>query len=241
MARKTILSALLAASLLVLVAPTAATAAPSATATQADRKATVLTSDQEAEIRASFDKYAVDAHQQDKLIKKLRSGQPWDVFTGAAAIGVEHHSTPTKDETVERFADGSFKAQSVGKSAVAEPGEITPMASIDNCSYSGGSGYAVYSNCSISANWSGLINVAFVATYQHVNGGPSSILSVGNTTQNCAGVSCSSPSVSIGRQSSIGSTAAWAQAQSRVQAAWGSWEVWVQLVVAPATSYAIQS
>jgi hypothetical protein len=241
MARKKIVSAVLAAGLLLLVAPTAATAAPSDMAAQTDRKATSLTSDQEAEIRASFDKYEVDAKQQDKLIKKIRSGQPLDAFTGAAPNVVEDRSTATQDETVERFADGSFKAQSVEKAATPQPGEITTMAVINNCSYSGGSGYAVYSNCTIAANWSGIINVAFVATYQHVNGGPSSILSVGNSTQNCAGVSCSSPSVWIGRQSSIGSTPAWAQAQSRVDAAWGSWEVWVQLQVVPSTAYAVQS
>jgi hypothetical protein len=200
-----------------------------------------LTSTDEARIRASFNEFDVSSAQQEKLIKKLRAGQPLDAFTGVAPVLIEDRSTRTKAMIIERFADGSFKAQSVERPVEAASASVTLSAVITNCNYAGGSGYAVYSGCSIAANWSGIINVAFVATYQHVNGGPSSILSVGNSTQNCAGVSCSSPTVWIGRGTSIGTTPAWAQAQSRVQAAWGSWEVWVQLQVRPYTATVSQS
>jgi hypothetical protein len=227
--------------LVIGIAPVAAVAAPMNGITQEKVASTKLTPQEEAEIRASFNEFSVDLKQQDKLTRKIRAGQPLDAFTGVDPVVVEDRSTPTKDVTIERFADGSFKAQSVEKAVEAVPGTVTLSAVITNCSYSGGSGYAVYSGCSIAANWSGIINVAFVATYQHVNGGASSILSVGNATQDCAGVSCSSPSVWIGRGASVGTTPAWAQAQSRVQAAWGSWEVWVQLQVRPTTATVSQS
>lgn len=227
--------------LLIGIGPVAAVAAPMRGITQEKVISTKLTPQEEAEIRASFNEFSVDLKQQDKLIRKIRAGRPLDAFTGVDPIVVEDRSTPAKGVTVERFADGSFKAQSVERAVEATPGTVSPRAVITNCSYSAGSGYAVYSGCSIAANWSGIINVAFVATYQHVNGGPSSILSVGNATQNCAGVSCSSPSVWIGRGASVGTTPAWAQAQSRVQAAWGSWEVWVQLQVRPYTATVSQS
>ena len=226
--------------LLIGVAPTAV-AAPVGDGAEVSGSSNNLTAMDEARIRASFSEFGVDSAQQDNLIKKIRTGQPLDAFTGVAPIVVEDRSTLTKTVTISRFADGSFKAQSVERAAKPVPGMITPRAVISNCSYAGGSGYAVYSGCSIAANWSGIVNVAFVATYQHVNGGPSSILSVGNSTQNCAGVSCSSPSVWIGRGTSVGSTPAWAQAQSRVQAAWGSWEVWVQLQVRPYSATVSQS
>lgn len=242
MSRLKLASSVLAiATLLIGIVPVASVAAPLNGMTQEKGASTKLTAQEEADIRASFTEFGVESKQQDSLIKKIRAGQPLDAFTGADPILVEDRSTPAKDLTIERFADGSFKAQSVEKAVEAVPGTVTLSAVITNCSYSGGSGYAVYSGCSIAANWSGIINVAFVATYQHVNGGPSSILSVGNSTQNCAGVSCSSPTVWIGRGTSIGTTPAWAQAQSRVQAAWGSWEVWVQLQVRPHTATVSQS
>lgn len=227
--------------MLMSIAPGAAVASPPVSITQEKGISNALTPQQEAEIRASFNEFNVDPKQQDKLIKKLQNGQPLDAFTDAQPVQVEDRSTALEDVTIERYADGSFKEQSVEKAVEAAPGVVAPMAVINNCSYSGGSGYAVYSGCSIAANWSGIINLAFVATYQHVNGGPSSIISVGNSTQNCAGVSCESPTVWIGRGSSIGTTPAWAQAQSRVQAAWGSWEVWVQLQVRPSTATVSQS
>lgn len=221
-------------------APTAVAAPVSDTANRLDSSSNLSAAD-EARIRASFNEFGVSSAQQDKLIKKLRAGQPLDAFTGVAPVLVEDRSSRTKEMIIERFADGSFKAQSVERPLEVASASVTLRAVITNCSYAGGSGYAVYSGCSIAANWSGIINVAFVATYQHVNGGPSSILSVGNSTQNCAGVSCSSPTVWIGRGTSIGTTPAWAQAQSRVQAAWGSWEVWVQLQVRPYTATVSQS
>ncbi|WP_284991775.1 hypothetical protein [Arthrobacter sp. efr-133-TYG-120] len=226
--------------LLISAAPTAV-AAPVGDTAEGLGRSNNLTASDEARIRASFNEFNVGTAQQDKLIKKLRAGQPLDAFTGVEPVLVEDRSTRTKEMVIERFADGSFKAQSVERPLEAASASVTLRAVITNCSYSGGSGYAVYSGCSIAANWSGIINVAFVATYQHVNGGPSSILSVGNSTQNCAGVSCSSPTVWIGRGTSIGTTPAWAQAQSRVQAAWGSWEVWVQLQVRPYTATVSQS
>lgn len=219
--------------LLLSVAPATAVAAPAVSVMQEKGKLSTLSSQQEAEIRASFEEFSVDSKQQDTLIKKIRAGQPLDAFTGANPISVEDRSTATEDVTIERFADGSFKAQSVEKAPEIISEAVTPRAVINGCSYSGGSGYAVYSGCSISANWSGIISIGFVATYQHVNGGPSSILSIGSVT--------SGATAWIGRGGSIGTTPAWAQAQAQVQAPWGGWTVWVQLQVRPSTATVSQS
>ena len=226
--------------------PSVAVAAPQANVSQDAVSQEVglqeLTPQTEAKFRASLSEYGVTAEHQDGLVEKLRTGKPFDVFTDASPITTEHRSTATEDEVIERYADGSFKAQSVEKAVAVSPDVITPLsASITNCQYSGGSGYAVYRNCSVSATWTTVVNIGFVATYQHVNGQASTILSVGNTSQNCAGVHCTTPTASIGQASSLGTSPAFARGTTSVSAVWGNWDAWVELQVRPSTAIVVQS
>lgn len=110
---------------------------------------------------------------------------------------------------------------------------VVPSAAtaLTGCTYRTGSGYATASNCSVSANWSGVMIIGFVASYQATpyNG---QINSLGNTTQNCRVAFCSRPTVALLKKTSNISGPAVAQVQSTVNVpAIGSWELWVRLEV----------
>ncbi|MDR2257014.1 MAG: hypothetical protein LBE25_13620 [Arthrobacter sp.] len=199
--------------------------------------AETITSSEIAAVTADWTAHGVPSSQQTQLLAKLQSGQPLDAFKGIAPVATETHETARNVQEIDRFADGSYVVRTLDKAPEAGPraggassGGVTPKASLTGCQSSSGSGYRTFSGCTVANNFSGVINLGFIASYQLVQGQGGKITYVGNATQNCAVVSCSTPTTKIIKQNSDSEPAV-AQAQSRVQAAWGSWEVWVQIRV----------
>lgn len=184
-------------------------------------------------MRSFFNDYLVPEKTQDQLIDELLEGELWDNNSpDAVPVSVEDWSTETETVTVERFGDGSIGVQSMEIPQYVPEGTISPYASLTGCSYSGGSGYSVASNCSISHKW-GNVGIGFIASYQIINGAYDSITYLGPTTQTCAIGSCTRPEYVVSRLNETGSGPAIAQAQSTFTAYQGaaSSEYWVQLSV----------
>lgn len=57
--------------------------------------------------------------------------------------------------------------------------------SISNCTFSSGSGYAVYSNCLVGGNKDGKLSMWFYASYTIVQGGYDSISQTSNPGKSC--------------------------------------------------------
>lgn len=220
-----LLSAIVAATAL-LVVPSgvaAATELPGAQSTQ-------LSAAEVEDLRALFDKFEIPEHQQDGLIEVAEAGQPWDVYEpGAEPVEVEHDRVISGyTYTIERYADGSVAA--TGLEVPQPAGLIGPMA-ISQCRWSTGSGYSNATGCQLDGIWGSVLIGAANVSWTHVQGGLDRITSFGYGYQKCfAPTGCSSP-VLVMSKTVEGSGNAYARWQSDVSAAWGTWNVWIQLNV----------
>ncbi|HIY64699.1 MAG TPA: hypothetical protein H9830_00300 [Candidatus Agrococcus pullicola] len=133
--------------------------------------------------------------------------------------------------SVTWFADGSpvVTAAEIPTEKIEPADGVSPM-SIQGCTYSSGSGYANAVGCTISGWW-GTVQMAFLADYTTVQGGPDHIVDTYNGWQQCViPTTCSRPS-EIQSKYYENSTPAYSRWASTVTAPWGSWEVWMQLNV----------
>lgn len=189
-----------------------------------------------AAFRAGLTSLNVAAPVRNELVKTLESGKPIDSLLSTAiptstetfvqngdAVYAAHGSTVT----VQRFGDGSVKV-----TAREAAQEIDPTdRSIQGCTVSSGSGYQSFTGCTISGWW-GTVQIAFVASYTLVNGGPDYISASGTTWQQCVfPTTCTSPHYSIKKWNEDVNGPAVLRGTSDVTASWGSWQVWMQLNV----------
>ncbi|GAB3842435.1 hypothetical protein [Nesterenkonia populi] len=186
------------------------------------------------ELQQEWDEYAVPHEDQLVLLEKLEEGVPFDAFSAEEApVSEEVLTEGGVERTVQRYADGSYVVTTMEEPVdSADNDALAPFGTIDHCSVSVGSGYRAFNNCSVANNWSGIINVAFTASYEIYSGAPSQITNLGQVTQNCGVVSCTRPTLDLIQAQSTASSPAIAQAQSTVTGGvLGSWEVWLQLRV----------
>lgn len=119
----------------------------------------------------------VSFETQDKLLKKLASGEALDSFVlpEEKAIETIKKETATGYEITYIFSDGSYT-----QSAVDEPGFSTlAYIGIDGGKCQGGSGYTNCSGRNIYYNNSGTFSLSFKASYSIIKGGFDSISSAG--------------------------------------------------------------
>lgn len=190
----------------------------------------------EAQILADFDKYDVPEQTQSELISKLRAGKPLDSFlpnkepVSTESLGQEDGF----DKQIQWYEDGSYVVSGVEVPGDAGEGGIQPLAGgVEDCSsvWSNGT-WKRWNNCKVWNSWTGVITLAFKAEFENSSTTAKiNWASDRQVSQTCVVASCSRPSVWVGNAEQTATTAAWAQAQSTVDAAWGSWEVWLQLRV----------
>ncbi|AYG05550.1 hypothetical protein D7I44_17895 (plasmid) [Gryllotalpicola protaetiae] len=152
-----------------------------------------------------MDTYGVPAAQQDGLIAKIEAGQPLDADTGAAPVSTSTVTIGYENETVERYADGSFAATSTpvdldqAKTIAASQsaGHIVPLASgnATGCSYSYGAGVAVYDNCLVKRSTVAL-TMWFRVNY-HVASSSTEIEALGSWDMYATGAACQETSFKI--------------------------------------------
>ncbi|AYG05549.1 hypothetical protein D7I44_17890 (plasmid) [Gryllotalpicola protaetiae] len=163
-------------------------------AANASTTTSTLTPDQVAALQAKMDTYGVPAAQQDGLIAKIEAGQPLDADTGAAPVSTSTVTIGYENETVERYADGSFAATvTPDPSATSSSHLIQPLAtdSITGCTRSTGAGVTVYSGCTVKRDTL-QITLSFKVTY-HVAAATTQIESIGAQSTvdiQCAGGTC---------------------------------------------------
>jgi len=103
--------------------------------------------------------------------------------------------------------------------------------SISQCHYTTGSGYSNATGCQVDGIWGTVLIGAVGVSYTLVQGGTDRFTSTGYGFQKCyAPTGCSSPTL-VASQTVETSTAAYGRWQADVSAAWGTWNVWVQLNV----------
>lgn len=196
------------------------------------------TADPFADARAGFTQLGLSSHESDLLLGKLTNGEPLDSMTDGAVpvrtdqyvqVGDAPYAGDGDQVTVKWFADGSPVVTST--EAPTEPAKNETARAIDGCTYTSGSGYSRAYGCTVTAWW-GTIQIAFLADYTLVQGGPDYISDAYNGWQQCVyPTSCARP-VEIQAKYTEGSGGdAFSRWGSTVSAPWGSWEVWVQIMV----------
>jgi len=185
----------------------------------------LLSSSEEAQVRADFTKYGVPAVTQNKLINKFNRGELFDSLLGKAPISTEKSEDANRIVTVARFADGSVTVTKADK-----PGDGTKFGTIRECVRTGGSGYSNFTNCTIEQSWF-VVAIAFVASYSIINGAPDRISFVGNQTQNCKGATCSNLRFTQNKRVEDSGGPATVQLQVSATTPVNSWEAWLLLEV----------
>jgi hypothetical protein len=177
-----------------------------------------------------FEKFGVPEAQQHVLLQEAQSGIPWDVYESGPSVR-EAWNADGFTYTVDRFADGSFRAVGIEDPQPASPGAVT------QCSISTGSGYSNADNCQIDGVWGSVLLGAVNVDYTIVDGLPDRITDTGYGYQKCyAPTTCSSPGL-VESDDVEDDGPAFARWQSDVTAAWGSWNVWFQLNVGGDRAY----
>lgn len=157
-------------------APAFATGAPTTVPQVAEAPA--LNASEYQEIRDFWNTYSVPTETQDRLMAGIQRGEPTQASRGlsepVSTNKVEHEAAFVD---VSTFADGSISVTTLEKPVVAAGGQMGTR-SVTGCSYSGGSGYAVYNNCQVYQA-SDAVTTSFRASYQVVSSGASQINSYG--------------------------------------------------------------
>ena len=130
----------LALALALLAGTTAAPANADTDSPQAGPPPIDLTSQQEASIRAEFQRFGVDPSDQDALIHGLETGEEWDSSTDVAPASVSNQVIDGIDYTISRYEDGSFLAAGLEVPQAADPN----ARAIQSCATSGTSAGVAY-------------------------------------------------------------------------------------------------
>lgn len=191
---------------LMLAAPAVATAAPS-TASESVSAATVASSIAgEAEIRQWMTDNGISNATQDRLIAKLASGQRLDVSAGVAPVSETTAVANGKKTTRSVYPDGSVGVVVLQQPTATSSGGISTLG-IEGCTVRSGSGYATYSNCTVTA-YNPVVTAAFKASYQTVQGGYDKITYAANPNIVIRGGSHANQKVKIDRGTETSSSAA---------------------------------
>lgn len=181
-------------------------------------------------------KFGVPPQQQSALLAAAASGEPWDVYLAdAIPVLTEKATIDGIEYGISRFADGSFSAFGIEVPVQSNTGEAGQRfgndPAITQCHYATGSGHQSVTGCQIDGVWGTIIIGAIDVGYTLVDGGLDRMTDYGYGYQQCLyPTSCSSPALVLS-QDVEGSEAAHGRWQADVTAAWGSWNVWVQLNV----------
>lgn len=99
-----------------------------------------LTTQQEASIRAEFQRFGVDVSEQNDLIEKLELGEEWASATDATPTSVNNQVIDGVNYTISRYEDGSFLAAGLEVPQAADPN----ARAIQSCATSGTSAGVAY-------------------------------------------------------------------------------------------------
>lgn len=141
----------------------------------------------EGDLRAFLGKYDVQKSTQDKLMKKLETGQTWDSMEqGSSPTEVEEKTVGRTVETVNRFNDGSVTVTTApdfeGDVERARQGSTAQLdaQAVKSCSFKKAGSYGGYwTNCKATQN-NGTIGLSFRFNYQNIKGKGSKITKYGN-------------------------------------------------------------
>jgi hypothetical protein len=230
MRHRMLTKAVLAAALILVPGGVASTAVADV-ATVSDSLTVELSETDVQNLRDILAKYEVPAEQQESLIELAKSGEPWDVYDASAVpVSVETDTVISGfNYTIKRYADGSVAA--TGMEIPVAANGVGSMA-ISQCTYATGSGYHNATGCQIDGVWGSVLIGAINVSWTLVQGGPDRITNWGYGYQKCfAPTGCSSPTRVMSQAVEGGGLYAHARWQADVSAAWGTWNVWVQLNV----------
>lgn len=185
-----------------------------------------------ADVRALLERFDVPESDQENLLQAVAQGELWDVYRGEAPVSTEQQTIDGIDYTIDRFADGSFRAIGFEIPEVVQqdrPSGPSPRA-ITGCRVTSGSGYSNATGCQIDGVWGTILLGATNVSYTIAQGNPDRITSTGYGFQKCIVVSCSSPTLVV-FEPVEGSGPAYARWQSDISASYASWNVSFQLNV----------
>lgn len=176
----------------------------------------------ELDVREFFDKFDVPAATQNELIDNYEAGQQWDSLTSdATPASVEVVSSDGVEWTVNRFEDGSVRADGIGGGSASlggndDSGDSVVTLGVDGCGYSSGA-YGNFFNCHIYY-WVGLVQLGFYANFSINSGANNDQITTVWGGELFAGGGCSQsvPTASIvkGTESSTGPAVAGLTAQA---------------------------
>jgi hypothetical protein len=209
----------------IVLAPTGA-----AFATPASGDKPSLTGHDDRTVEETLEKFGVPIEQRAGLLAAAAAQQPWDVYLPDAEPSTVEHDVEIDgfSYTIERYADGSISA--TGLEIPKDNAEVGAQ-EISQCSYSTGSGYHNATNCQLDGIWGTVLIGASGVSYTLVQGASDRITDTGYGYQKCNFPTfCSSPAL-VMSQLTEGPGSAYARWQSDVSAAWGTWNIWLQLNV----------
>jgi hypothetical protein len=149
-----------------------------------------------------------------QLAKKHSQGKTLDSENGSTPVKVIKNDTAEKYVEKKIFADGSVSVSSIEKPTKNYEASSLPIARpayVGSCeTVSSGSGYRVYYDCRVQEK-NGIVDLAFRATYQIVQGAYDKISSAWGGYYYSSGGSISGPKLTIPRANETFSYSAHAQ------------------------------
>jgi hypothetical protein len=169
--------------------------------------------------REFFEDYGVPSDTAEALIAKLKAGESWE-STKKDAVAVSEKTEVTADsvESVKTFSDGSITVTAIGGDAGTPKGTVSTQADkYHKCARTQqGSGYVNYYECTVSGK-NGLLEMVFHADYTRTPSG-AIINRAYSPYAYTTGGTAATPSLSVTRKNSSGSSPAEAHAQTQFKA-----------------------